>query len=121
MTETPLDYPTILKQRVEKNDMTYGQAFLWLKSYGIKTAKAREMLREDNSQNEQALSQVAASQTKLELLMYYVMKIYNGKVTCHGAFSHEFAAYSKKTRLKKLEPYAEIEIEKRDQADTTLA
>ena len=46
--------------------------------------------------------------------MYYVMKINNGKVTCHGAFSHEFAAYSKKKRLKKFEPYAEIEIEKRD-------
>ena len=57
---------------------------------------------------------MAASQTKLGLLMYYVMKIYNGKVTCHGAFSHEFAAYSKKTRLKKLEPYAEVEIEQRN-------
>lgn len=29
---------------------------------------------------------------------------------CHGSYSHEFAAYSKKSRLKKLMPFMEVDI-----------
>lgn len=47
-----------------------------------------------------------------ELQMYYVMVTYNKTVNCHGAFSHEFAAYAKKSRLKKQDPYRQIEIVK---------
>ena len=42
----PLDYPSILIQRVGDGEITYGQAFLWLKSHGVKTDKAKELLRE---------------------------------------------------------------------------
>ena len=45
--------------------------------------------------------------------MYYVMMV-NGKgtATCFGGFSHEFAAYAKRKRLKKADPYRQIEIVK---------
>lgn len=42
--------------------------------------------------------------------MYYVMATYNKTIHCYGAFSHEFAAYSKKSRLQKQDPYRYIEI-----------
>tara|TARA_R110000803_G_scaffold185646_1_gene248016 strand:+ start:411 stop:545 length:135 start_codon:yes stop_codon:yes gene_type:complete len=41
--------------------------------------------------------------------MYWVFKIVNDKVTCHGSFSHEFAAYAKKKRLQG-DGYVEVEI-----------
>lgn len=45
--------------------------------------------------------------------MFYVFRIINDKVTCHGAYSLEFHAYAKKKRLNNAEPYAEIEIVER--------
>lgn len=44
--------------------------------------------------------------------MYYCMETFNNTVICHGGFSHEFAAYAKRKRLKKLDPYRQIEIVK---------
>ena len=44
--------------------------------------------------------------------MYYIMVTYNKTVNCYGAYSHEFAAYAKKSRLKKQDPYRQIEIVK---------
>jgi len=43
--------------------------------------------------------------------MYYVMmRNGDGTATCFGSFSHEFAAYAKRKRLKKNDPYCQIEI-----------
>jgi len=44
--------------------------------------------------------------------MYYIMVTTNGKITCQGAYSHEFAVYAKKARLKKQDPYRQIDIVK---------
>lgn len=44
--------------------------------------------------------------------MYYVMVTCSKTVHCHGAFSHEFAAYAKQKRLKNLDPYLRVEIVK---------
>ncbi len=42
--------------------------------------------------------------------MYYLMSTINGETICYGAYSHEFAVYAKKARLKKLNPYQQIEV-----------
>lgn len=47
--------------------------------------------------------------------MYYIMVTTNGKITCQGAYSHEFAVYAKKARLKKQDPYRQIDIVKSNQ------
>ena len=44
--------------------------------------------------------------------MYYVMETFNKTVVCYGGFSHEFAAYAKRKRLKRRDPYRQIEIVK---------
>jgi len=44
--------------------------------------------------------------------MYYVMVTYNNTATCYGGFSHEFAAYAKRKRLRTQDPYRQIEIVK---------
>jgi len=42
--------------------------------------------------------------------MFYVMVTRNDQVTCHGGFSLEFMAYAKRSRLRKRDPYCQIEI-----------
>jgi len=45
--------------------------------------------------------------------MYYVMETNSDKtVTCHLGTSHSFWAYAKRKRLKKRDPYRQIEIVK---------
>ena len=46
--------------------------------------------------------------------MYYVMITHHNKVTCYGAYSHEFAAYSKRARIKKQDPYKTVDIVKKN-------
>tara|TARA_R110000796_G_scaffold23332_3_gene66915 strand:- start:1186 stop:1338 length:153 start_codon:yes stop_codon:yes gene_type:complete len=43
---------------------------------------------------------------------YYVMETFNNEAVCHGGFSHSFSAYAKRKRLKKQDPYRQIEIVK---------
>ena len=45
--------------------------------------------------------------------MYYVMVKRNKRISCHGGFSLEFAAYAKRKRLKKKDPYIEVEVKKK--------
>jgi len=45
-------------------------------------------------------------------MMYYVMVRRNGKLSCHGGFSLEFAAYAKRKRVKNRDPYQEVFIVK---------
>ena len=40
----PLDYPSILKQRIEHGELTLNQAIYWLCRYGVTITKARELL-----------------------------------------------------------------------------
>ncbi len=51
-------------------------------------------------------------------MMYYVMVRRNGKLSCHGGFSLEFAAYAKRKRLKNRDPYRQIEIKEGVNAKT---
>ena len=46
-------------------------------------------------------------------IVYYVMVKRNKQISCHGGFSLEFAAYAKRKRLKKKDPYIEVEIKKK--------
>ena len=39
----------------------------------------------------------------------------NGKLSCHGGFSLEFAAYAKRKRVKNRDPYQEVFIVKSQQ------
>ena len=50
--------------------------------------------------------------------MYYVMETFNKTVVCYGGFSHEFAAYAKRNRLKNRNPYRQIEIKEGVNAKT---
>ena len=40
----PLDYPSILKQRIEHGELTLNQAIYWLCRHGVTITKARELL-----------------------------------------------------------------------------
>ena len=46
MIKMPLGYPAILKQRIAEGDITRGEAIVWLTEHGVRTTKARELLRE---------------------------------------------------------------------------
>tara|TARA_R110000744_G_scaffold3046_1_gene11924 strand:+ start:176 stop:328 length:153 start_codon:yes stop_codon:yes gene_type:complete len=47
MTEIPLDYPSILKQRIAENDMTPKDAVRWLGQHGVKREKIKEFLKDE--------------------------------------------------------------------------
>ena len=53
--------------------------------------------------------------------MYYIMVTTNGKITCQGAYSHEFAVYAKKARLKKQDPYRQIHIKNTKDREKSIA
>ncbi len=42
----PLDYPSILIQRVNAGEITTTDALVWLTKHGVKTSKAMELLHE---------------------------------------------------------------------------
>ena len=47
MTEIPLDYPSILKQRIAENGMTPKDAVRWLGQHGMKKEKIKESLKDE--------------------------------------------------------------------------